>query len=1004
MAGTYDDLSFGQVALALGYVKPEQLREFLKIQADYSTFKGQAVPLGQIMKEAGAIDTRALNHILSELGQARDDRTVHVQRLIMVCRPCGKRYSLPLEYRDRTVNCKSCLAPLELEHKPTTDRAAEEDVPTEVRVCARDTSNLFGHYTLIREIGRGGMGVVYKAWDNTLKRYVALKFLQSASLEDIKRFEREAQALAKLNHPNIAQVYEIGTVAGKFFIALQFIDGGSLGAARLSQTELLQKMIDVCYAIDYAHKHNIQHRDLKPSNLMVDRDGRVFVMDFGLAKQLKGRDLELSHTRQIVGTPQFMSPEQARGEKTDARSDVYSLGATLYTLLTRVYPHDGKSMFAVLKHVVEKDVIPPRSFNPRVTWELETIILKAMEKDPLRRYQTARELAEDLRRYLSGEPILARRPTLTYRIKKTVARHKTATLAAVLIVLLAAGVIGLGITARGVKEELTETKSTVKEQELLLTRQKHAAAQVALMASEAAKVVSDFDNAVLAPEIDIERWKQELPEAAAKLKRAIALAESSGLQGLPLANLYTELGRVHARRDDYDAALQAFERSLRIFESGAAHYERGLTYVLMAHAEEGRRFLGKPTGEDESARTRINELAGLASQDFQACQQYPDLREEAYKLEYARFLADVLGLERKNPDDLLARAEKVLDLIRTTNPRLKADLLEQMSALYAAKGDYAHAIEAIDKAAEIKRSDYRAHRSRAFLHYGIASIHYDRALKTYALAPDQALADIESLALPELKTGIDKISAAVTLRPDMPDTWLMRAVGYHLRVLFSEVVNRVSEEDIRLAIADLTRALKLNDALVEARMMRGHLSYMLGRHLWKRKQNGLPELDRAIEDFTEGLRRKASPAGYGLRCEALYLKSILLAESGQPVQETIQAALKDADRMMSDSPNPSAARMMRGKIRLVQAQFALARSGTLPETELKQAWEEFDAAFKAKRDNWEALAYRGAVEFYLDQPKAAEADLREAFRNKPLLQRAEFGRIYEQVLDRLRRF
>lgn len=274
----------------------------------------------------------------------------------------------------------------------------------------------FGDYRLLQELGRGGMGVVYKAVQKSLGRPVAIKMLlrrDLASPTDIQRFRSEAEAAAQLDHPGIVSVYEVGEWDGHPFYSMRYIEGTTLGR-RLAEGPLQPReaaglLAVVADAIDAAHAKGVLHRDLKPSNILIDRDGRPHVSDFGLAKRIEA-DMSVTHTGAILGTPCYMAPEQAAGSRGDVgtTSDVWSLGAILYQMLTGRPPFQAASPMDTLLAVLETDPPMPRLVNASVNRDLEMIALKSLQKPQELRYASAGALAADLRSFLAGEPIAAR--------------------------------------------------------------------------------------------------------------------------------------------------------------------------------------------------------------------------------------------------------------------------------------------------------------------------------------------------------------------------------------------------------------------------------------------------------------------------------------------------------------------------------------------------------------------------------------------------------------------
>ena len=305
----------------------------------------------------------------------------------------------------------------------------------------------FGDYELLREIARGGMGIVYKARQTTLGRVVALKMIadgQFASEADVRRFQLEAEAAAALDHPNIVPIFEVGQHRGRQYFSMGFVHGGSLAerlaAGPLPPREAAQLIAAVARAVQYAHDHGVIHRDLKPGNILLDKEGQPRVTDFGLAKRVRGGE-DLTTTGQILGTPAYMSPEQAAGQVRYVRAttDIYALGAVLYATLTGRPPFQADNPLDTMMQVIEREAVPPRQLNSGVPVDLETICLKCLEKNRHGRYESAGELADDLDRFLAGQPVVARPVGSAARLWRWCKRRPTV---AALLGLLCASLVG----------------------------------------------------------------------------------------------------------------------------------------------------------------------------------------------------------------------------------------------------------------------------------------------------------------------------------------------------------------------------------------------------------------------------------------------------------------------------------------------------------------------------------------------------------------------------------
>lgn len=407
-------------------------------------------------------------------------------------RPPAPRRRFPVH-----LNCPHCRNPIEV----VADCADEEVIcpscgssfrldPSRTQSWAKDKLPKLGKFELIEAVGRGAFGTVYRSRDTQLQRIVAVKVPRSGQLatdEDEDRFVREARNAAQLQHPGIVPVHEVGRSETLPYIVSEFVDGVTLSDALTDRKpgfrESAQLVARVAEALDHAHRQGVVHRDLKPSNIMLTADGAPRVMDFGLAKRDAG-ELTVTVEGQVLGTPAYMSPEQASGQAhhVDGRSDIYSLGVILFELLTGELPFRGNQRM-LLNNVIHSEPRGPRSLNDRIPRDLETICLKAMAKEPGRRYQTAQLLANDLKRYLAGEPILARPVGRLERNWRWCRRNPVvASLMTAVVVVLVAGttvstILAIEAGARAREALAEKTRADAKAMEADEEREKAVALQ-----------------------------------------------------------------------------------------------------------------------------------------------------------------------------------------------------------------------------------------------------------------------------------------------------------------------------------------------------------------------------------------------------------------------------------------------------------------------------------------------------------------------------------------------
>lgn len=511
------------------------------------------------------------------------------------------------------------------------------------------TESRLGDFRIVREVGRGGMGVVYEAEQLSLGRRVALKVLTAPAPDDRarQRFRNEAHAVASLNHPHVVPVHAIGAEGDALFLAMRFVDGRSLAALvrQVQESSGLSKAptrqptetatdapapvaldtagqplpfapppaaeyyravarftADAAGAIQHAHECGIVHRDIKPGNLLLEPDGHVWVADFGLAR---GPDAaELTRTGEMLGTLRYMSPEQARGAAVDYRTDVYSLGVTLYEVLTLRAAFPGGDPHDVLRRVGAEEPPAPRRLAPAVPRDLEIVVLKAMAKEPAERYATAREFADDLQRFLDGRPILARPAGRLRRTTKWVRRNPgTAALLAAILLTLLTGLAGVTWKWReaAAQRNAAENATVAADRERAEAERNFQDAERNFQ--DAFRAVNDYFTRVsehrLLDEPGLQPLRKELLEDALKYyQQFLARRGHDPKLRLAVAQTYIRIGHINLMIEAKNRSLEAYQNALPLLESLAreapddveVRLARGECDYQIAnlHAEAGR--------------------------------------------------------------------------------------------------------------------------------------------------------------------------------------------------------------------------------------------------------------------------------------------------------------------------------------------------------------------------------------------------------------------------------
>jgi len=724
-------------------------------------------------------------------------------------------------------------------------------------------------YQIEELLGEGGMAQVYKAFDPQLKRHVALKFLKGGEPQWDNRFLQEAQAQAQVDHEHVCKVYEVGLYEGRPYIAMQYVAGKTLGdaAREMVLEQKVKVMKQVAEAVHAAHRLGLIHRDLKPSNILVERteegEWRPYVTDFGLAKEQAAPQLTIPGN--IMGTPAYMAPEQVRGDmgQLDRRTDVFSLGVTLYELLVGSLPFEGATIDILVK-VMETEPEPLRKRLPSLPADLETIVLKCMEKEPQRRYDSARALAEDLGRFLEGEPVQARPTGLLYKLGKKARRHKVAVSLSSVALLAIVALLGMWWQAR------------------------HSAAKTAEMAQAFGQEVERMESvlrlAFLAPLHDTRKERaqvrQRMEAVRAQVSRVGKLAEGPG---------YYALGRGHLALGEPEKAKEALEKA----------WQSGYRAPQEAYA------LGQAMGL--LYQKGLSDLRRLEDEDLRAAKRKElerNLRDPALA-----YLKQSTGIQVESPayvEGLIAfyegRSEYALLKAREAAGsfpwlyearRLEGDAHMQVGESRWARGDEAGALSAFSRAGEAYGAAVAVGRSDATLYERDG----ERWLETF---------DLLRLRKGSPKDAFEKANAALDLAlqadPASARACLKKSSAYATWAEERLLRGDAAEEELGKAAEFAQKAIACDPQEAEAYYQLGLANELRGSYDTESVSDSLASVERAAENYEKAAKLAPGFAetymGLG---NAHMAEGRLLAQKGQDPRPTLRAAIeayKEAVRLL----------------------------------------------------------------------------------------------------------
>ncbi len=901
----------------------------------------------------------------------------------------------------------------------------------------------FGRYVLIAELGRGGMGCVWKAWDTQLQRTVALKqILGGGNARQVERFMREAQTAARLRHPNIVAVHDVGVQDGQHYFTSDYVEGTSLEGAMargLPARQALELVRAIGEALSYAHAQGVVHRDVKPANVLIDASGRPFVTDFGLAKEVD-RTSALTVTGDLLGTPAYMSPEQASGRVSlqGPASDQFSLGVVLYELLTGHLPFEGDSLQALLNAITDREPPPPTRWTPRLHPDVETVCMKALEKAPEKRYATIAEFAADIGRYLNAEPIAARHVSWAERIVRRAVRHRRVVLPTALALLSASALVGWlavsrALDAREVRVSLALARRCRQESRPRDARDMYQRARTldpgnreaddGFAWAEAEQVrldaAAEDERRRLAADAEAARRDVEASEAISRVfgRWAMLREPLRELEGVAYGDAPAEekLARTDSLWSEHFSQFLAAtpdEPGARAAAKALAGWAR----ALAGHRDEGLRWMDEATKSEPDGPYGALMAALLLFSDYAGAERLPSIARGA-----SGFHFGPAPPESSRQAELRTRIEELL--VAVGGARLWGrGMEEEMRA----------ALEGIRASQRGELESAETHLSRALtapdLAPFVAGLQLARSHVRYRLQRfDLALRDIEAVlevrphfrplflyrgliqigrgvvlesrgqdGRPCLREAIVSFDESVSMSAQDVDSFLCRSVAT-VTLAMAERARGVDEAALlERAMADCTAAIGLEPDSPCAWNDRGTVRMAIGCWETEHGKDARRRAVEAIEDFSRALALDPGSAVYlHNRADGYCTLGDLETRAGADGVPWLEKSVADMDEVVRQMPSSDEVLVARGGILTSMAMLLLVQQRD-PRAALDRAFADLDEAIRRAPDNHVAWSCRGnawrhrgnAEGSVAGDPRAsfrrAVEDVTEALRLNPL--------------------